>query len=162
MVQNLFKGYNVTVLAHIKTQSDMTHTMGTTYSTKQITRTVLALFPGLWRTYLTVWQVRQTMCTWSKYYLLSSIRNASYLLSNQSTKEKCIVDIRADAEGILVLRDSCDQRWGDHVFRTGCCVSGHRGTSHERTLQPLPCHCPLARQTIKQKERRALSPQSFT
>lgn len=39
-----------------------------------------------------------------------------FLFSDQSTKEKCIIDIWEDAKGMLVWRDSCDLHWDHDVL----------------------------------------------
>ncbi|KAK3873312.1 hypothetical protein Pcinc_021669, partial [Petrolisthes cinctipes] len=102
VVKNLFKGYNVTVLAYGQTGTGKTHTMGTTYTRDDdvepgiIPRAVKDIFDGV---------AEQNECEYMvKVSFIELYKENLFDLLNNRSRDECSVDIREDPKcGIKIV-----------------------------------------------------------
>ncbi|KAK3859333.1 hypothetical protein Pcinc_034550 [Petrolisthes cinctipes] len=102
VVKNLFKGYNVTVLAYGQTGTGKTHTMGTTYTREDdvepgiIPRAVKDIFDGV---------AEQNECEYMvKVSFIELYKENLFDLLNNKSRDECSVDIREDPKcGIKIV-----------------------------------------------------------
>ncbi|KAK4297569.1 hypothetical protein Pmani_030022 [Petrolisthes manimaculis] len=97
VVKNLFKGYNVTVLAYGQTGTGKTHTMGTTYTRDDdiepgiIPRAVKDIFDGV---------AEQNECEYMvKVSFIELYKENLFDLLSNGNRDDCSVDIREDPKG---------------------------------------------------------------
>ncbi|XP_044738914.1 chromosome-associated kinesin KIF4-like [Chrysoperla carnea] len=101
MVSSLFKGYNVTILAYGQTGSGKTHTMGTSYTGTDIEqmgiiqRAVKDIFEAI---DLDVENDYQISVSFMELY-----QELLYDLLADKTREQCVVDIREDVRGGIIV-----------------------------------------------------------
>lgn len=99
MIENLFNGYNVTVLAYGQTGSGKTHTMGTTYSGEGdmgvIPRAVTEIFNLVKDSFL--FDVTVSVSFMELY------QETLYDLLAGRSREQCVLDIREDpSKGVII------------------------------------------------------------
>ncbi|XP_015113938.1 chromosome-associated kinesin KIF4 [Diachasma alloeum] len=104
MMQNIFKGYNVTILAYGQTGSGKTYSMGTNYSftndlsTGIIPRAVGDIFSTISQKTLDNWTYKVTVGFMELYN-----EQLYDLLADKPTRKDSIVDIREDTNGIKII-----------------------------------------------------------
>lgn len=99
LIQNLFKGYNLTILAYGQTGSGKTHTMGTTYNGEGemgiIPRAVQEIFDNIRDNFTHDFVVTVSF--------MELYQETLYDLLSDKSREQCILDIREDPnKGILI------------------------------------------------------------
>ncbi|XP_015836868.1 chromosome-associated kinesin KIF4A isoform X2 [Tribolium castaneum] len=99
MIENLFNGYNVTVLAYGQTGSGKTHTMGTTYNGEGemgvIPRAITEIFNTVRENF--VYDVSVTVSFVELY------QETLYDLLAEKSRDQCILDIREDpSKGVVI------------------------------------------------------------
>ncbi|XP_044263818.1 chromosome-associated kinesin KIF4A isoform X2 [Tribolium madens] len=119
MIENLFNGYNITVLAYGQTGSGKTHTMGTTYNGEGemgvIPRAVTEIFNCVRENFLH--DITVTVSFVELY------QESLYDLLAEKSREQCVLDIREDANkgivipGLTQVHVDCTQRVFEALIR---------------------------------------------
>jgi kinesin family protein 4/21/27 len=123
MIENLFNGYNATVLAYGQTGSGKTHSMGTTFNVDKTPMDLAGIIPRVVQDiFKEIENRKEELDVTVKVSFVELYREALYdLLSKKSSrKEDCICDLREDpVKGVIIpnltenkvdnLRDTMNQ-----------------------------------------------------
>ncbi|XP_047474960.1 chromosome-associated kinesin KIF4-like isoform X2 [Penaeus chinensis] len=99
VVQNLFKGYNVTVLAYGQTGSGKTHSMGTAYTQGTETDDEAGIIPRAVRDIFEGVSDRKNADFLVKVSFIELYKESLFDLLTNKNRDECAVDIREDPRG---------------------------------------------------------------
>ncbi|XP_042881308.1 chromosome-associated kinesin KIF4-like isoform X2 [Penaeus japonicus] len=99
VVQNLFKGYNVTVLAYGQTGSGKTHSMGTAYTKGVETDDEAGIIPRAVRDIFEGVSEKKNADFLVKVSFIELYKESLFDLLTNKSRDECAVDIREDPRG---------------------------------------------------------------
>ncbi|XP_027230346.2 chromosome-associated kinesin KIF4-like isoform X2 [Penaeus vannamei] len=99
VVQNLFKGYNVTVLAYGQTGSGKTHSMGTAYTQGIETDDEAGIIPRAVRDIFEGVSEKKNSDFLVKVSFIELYKESLFDLLTNKSRDECVVDIREDPRG---------------------------------------------------------------